>query len=164
MGNDAEITLAFIFKRSGKQKLKLNELYLPMSMELNWFSPQEAKKFVNQAIEHNLLEEKDGMVSPNFDIEKTKIPVGFRPNQTSFDAKEQNVIKDEKNLVFEMVERISKKSDLDEKKVLDKIKEASQEKNIALEVSALLIAKDYDLVLDAFYDRIEEAITRNKEV
>ena len=164
MANDAEITIAFIFKRSGKQKLKITELYLPMSMELNWFSPQEAKNFVNQAIEYNLLEEKDGMVTPNFDIEKITIPVGFHPTQTSFKVDGKSVEKEEKSLVFEMVEKISKKSNLDEKKVIDKIKALSQEKNIALEVSALLIAKEFDLILDEFYERIEETIIKNKEV
>ena len=54
MESDAEIIIAFIFKRSGKQKLKLSEFYLPLSMQLNWFSPQEAKDFVKIAIKQKV--------------------------------------------------------------------------------------------------------------
>ena len=68
MESDAEITIAFIFKRSGKQKLKPSEFYLPLSMQLNWFSPQEAKDFVKIAIKQKLLKEKEEIIEPTFDI------------------------------------------------------------------------------------------------
>jgi len=158
MATDAEITIAFLFKRSGKQKLKLSELYLPMSMELNWFSPQDANEFVKQAVKHNLLEEKEGLVTPNFDIEKITVPVGFHPTQNTFVIKEKVEKKEGKDLVFTLIQKICKNTDLDEKAVLGKIKSLSQEKNINYEVAALLVGKEYDVVLEDFYEQIEKRI------
>ena len=58
MAAEAEIILTFIFKRSGKQMLKESEIYLPLSIELGWFTTKEATTFVKQAIEQDRLIEK----------------------------------------------------------------------------------------------------------
>ena len=156
MESDAEITIAFIFKRSGKQKLKLSEFYLPLSMQLNWFSPQEAKDFAKIAIKQNLLKEKEGSIEPTFDINQVKIPVGFHPTKQVFETKEKAV--EEKDLRTKIIEEISKKTNLDEKSIIDKINQIEQEKNITFEVAALLFGKEHDIVLEKFYGEIKENI------
>ena len=57
MDSEWKIIIAFLFKRSGKEKLSLSEFYLSLSMDLKWFSPQQAKAFVNHAVEQKLLTE-----------------------------------------------------------------------------------------------------------
>lgn len=156
MESDAEITIAFIFKRSGKQKLKLSEFYLPLSMQLNWFSPQEAKDFAKIAIKQNLLKEKEGIIEPTFDINQVKIPVGFHPTKQVFETKEKAV--EEKDLRTKIIEEISKKTNLDEKSIIDKINQIEQEKNITFEVAALLFGKECSVDLDEFYEKIKENI------
>lgn len=158
MESDAEITIAFIFKRSGKQKLKPLEFYLPLSMQLNWFSPQEAKDFVKIAIKQKLLKEKEGSIEPTFDVNQVKIPVGFRPTKQFFEIKEKPDEKVEHSLLEEIVEAISRKTDLDKKTIIEKIKQIEQEKNITFEVAALLFGKEYDIVLEKFYEKIKENI------
>jgi len=156
MESDAEITIAFIFKRSGKQKLKPSEFYLPLSMQLNWFSPQEAKDFVKIAIKQKLLKEKEEFIEPIFDITQVKIPVGFHPTKQVFEIKEKVV--EEKDLRTKIIEKISKKTNLDEKTITEKINQIEQEKNITFEVAALLFGKEYDVDLDCFYEKIKENI------
>jgi len=156
MESDAEITIAFIFKRSGKQKLKTSEFYLPLSMQLNWFSPQESKDFVKVAIKQKLLKEKEGLIEPAFDINQVKIPVGFHPTKQVFEIKEKVV--EEKDLRTEIIEEISKKTDFDEKTIIEKINQIEQEKNITFEVAALLFGKECDVDLDDFYEKIKENI------
>lgn len=156
MESDAEITIAFIFKRSGKQKLKLSEFYLPLSMQLNWFSPQEAKDFVKIAIKQKLLKEKEETIEPAFDVNQVKIPVGFRPTKQVFEIKEKVV--EEKDLRTKIIEELNKKTNLDEKTIIGKIKQIEQEKNITFEVAALLFGKECDIVLEEFYEEIKENI------
>jgi len=55
MDIEEKIIIAFLFKRSGKNKLKESEIYLPLSLELDWFSANEARQFVNLAVELKLL-------------------------------------------------------------------------------------------------------------
>jgi len=151
MESDAEIIIAFIFKRSGKQKLKLSEFYLPLSMQLNWFSPQESKDFVKIAIKQKLLKEEEEIIEPTFDVNQVKIPVGFRPTKQVFEIKKKVV--EEKDLRTKIIEEIRKKTNLDEKSI-----QIEQEKNITFEVASLLFGKEYDIVLEKFYEKIKENI------
>ena len=47
MDSEKEIIISFLFKRSGKESLKFSDLYLALSMELNWFTPDDAKSFIS---------------------------------------------------------------------------------------------------------------------
>ena len=158
MESDAEIIIAFIFKRSGKQKLKLSEFYLPLSMQLNWFSPREAKDFAKTAIKQKLLKEKEGIVYPAFGINQIKIPVGFHPTKQVFKIKEKPDEKTKASLPEQIVEAISQKIDSDKKTIVEKINQIEQEKNVTFELAALLFGKECGIVLEDFYEKIRENI------
>ena len=87
MASEYEIIIAFIFKRSGKEKMNFSELYLDLSMNLNWFSPEDAKKFLNDAIKKKLSIKEDDQISLSFDINKITIPMGFSPSKRVFSEK-----------------------------------------------------------------------------
>ena len=87
MADEAQIILAFLFKRSGKTTVKESELYLPLSLELGWFTASQAHQFVQYALQQGLLEHDNDHVSPSFDVNMIEIPVGFKPTQTSFQIK-----------------------------------------------------------------------------
>ena len=70
MASEKEIIITFLYNRSGKSKLSYNELYLTLSIELNWFTPDDAKLFINQSISENLLKKEKEELSPNFDFHK----------------------------------------------------------------------------------------------
>ena len=156
MEDEEKIIISFIFKRSGKKELKTSEFYLPLSMQLNWFSPQEAKDFVKIALKQKLLKEKEEGIEPTFDINQVKIPVGFRPTKQVFEIKEKVVEK--KDLRTEIIEELSRKTKLDEKSIIEKINQVEQEKNITFEVAALLFGKECNVDLDLFYEKIKENI------
>ena len=50
MASEVKIIIAFLFHRSGKTELTSSEIYLTLSMDLNWFSLSKAKDFVNFAL------------------------------------------------------------------------------------------------------------------
>ena len=156
MANDAEIIIAFIFKRSGKEKLKQSEFYLPLSMELNWFSPQEAKDFVNIAVKQNILTKDDDFLSPNFDIKNIKIPLGFKPSKQIFKKIVPPKIEPEKNLIKDIVKTISQRAKTDEKTILEKIKSIEKEKNLKPEIVALIVGKEYKVDLKEYYNAVEK--------
>lgn len=118
MTSDSEIVIAFLYKRSGKEELSFSDLYLNLSMELNWFTPEEAKDFVNMAIKKNLLIKKDELIKPNFDFNKVVIPVGFIPSKSIFEKKDVEEIREE-DFFEKIVKRIVEKTKLDEKQVIE---------------------------------------------
>ena len=121
MVSETEIILAFLFKRSGKEELSFSNLYLNLSMDLNWFTPDDAKAFVNMAIKNNLLTQKGELTKPTFDFKQIVVPVGFFPSKTVFGEKEVEII-EEKEILSKIVQRIAEKTKITDKEILEKIK------------------------------------------
>ncbi|MEA2055592.1 MAG: DUF2240 family protein, partial [Candidatus Thermoplasmatota archaeon] len=112
MNPESEMVIAFTFKCSGKDEIGFSEFVLLLSMELHWFSPQEAKGFLNHAIKGGLLVENDELIKPTFDVKKTIIPVGFRPTKKVFNL-EKHLKKERKCLkpAERIIEKIAEKTE-----------------------------------------------------
>ena len=160
MDSEAEIIIAFLFKRSGKNKLKESEIYLPLSIELRWFSTKEAHEFIKYAIKQKLLTKKGDLLTPSFDIEKINVPFGFYPSKKIF-VEEKSLKKE--NVMDTLVPRIFEKTKQTHKEVLGQISQFESEKNIIPEVAALLVAKEYDIKIDDIFEIIENKIFRENE-
>lgn len=158
MASENEIIIAFLFKRSGKEKMSFSELYLNLSMELGWFSPEDAKKFLYEAIKNKLLTNEGKQISLTFDVNKIKIPVGFSPSKKVFLEKRTQKDLEETDVFKQIVKRIQNKTNLKEQQIIDKIKKISKEKNIDEKIAALLEAKDHDIELSDFLKELENKI------
>ena len=158
MVSENEIIIAFLFKRSGKEKMSFSELYLNLSMDLNWFSPEDAKKFLNDAIKKNLLIKEDDQILLSFDINKITIPLGFSPSKRVFFEKKNQKGIEEINILEQIVKKIHEKTNLKEQQIIDKINEISKEKNINEEIAALIIGKEYEIEINDFLKELEKKI------
>jgi hypothetical protein len=158
MDSEREIIISFLFKRSGKENLKFSDLYLALSMDLNWFTPDDAKAFINLAIKENLLSKKDTQIKPNFDYEKTNVPVGFTPSKKVFEITKDNKEEKPVSVLDEIKKIIEKNKNITTDQINELINKLAKEKNITEEVAALLIGKEYNINFDDFYDKIEDLI------
>lgn len=159
MDSEEEIIIAFVFNRSGKREIDHSKFYLTLSLDLNWFTPEDAKTFVNQAIKHELLIKKEDAVKPNFDISKINIPTGFYPSKNLFREKKiVNKVIEKKDVFESIIDKISKESKLDKKDLIEKINQLEKQKNISREVAALLVGKENNVDLSEFLDDIESKI------
>lgn len=160
MNSEWKIIIAFLFKRSGREELSFSDLYLTLSIDLNWFTPEDAKAFVNMAIKEKLLTNKNDLIKPNFDFNKIVVPVGFFPSKIVFEEKEVEIIKEE-NVLRKMVQRIVEKTKLEEAQVLEKINDIAKVRNLTKEVAALLFGKDCDILFEDLYEQIENRIVED---
>lgn len=158
MGSDAETIIAFIFKRSGKSEMTYSDFYLTLSMDLNWFTPDNAKIFVNKAIKNKLLEKKDEVICPGFNIDKISVPLEFYPSNKLFEDKisDQQQIEEE-DLIDKIVHKISSMTKIKEGEIMINIKKIQSEKNIIREVAALLFGKEHNVSLQDFFNEIEKS-------
>ena len=131
-------------------------MYLTLSMDLNWFTPEDAKNFVDLAIKNKFLIKKGEGLLPSFDIKTVTVPVGFFPSNIVFKEKEIKIKDAEENILSKIVKQIAKKSEISEDDIYKKIKDLSNEKNITQEIAALLIGKEYQLSYQECYKEIEE--------
>lgn len=159
MVSDAEKIISFLFKRSGKLEINYSELYLTLSIKLNWFKPEKAKDFINKSIEKKLLKKKDEMISPSFNINKIDVPLGFYPQKNLF--KDISLIQksiEEKDIFKKIIQKIKNKTKINEKNILLKIKNIENEKDITREVAAMIFAIEHNVFLEEYYEEIENAI------
>jgi hypothetical protein len=146
MPSEAEIIIAFIFKRSGKIELAFSEMYLTLSMDLKWFTPDDAKKFVNNALKQKLLIKKAEALRPGFEINEINVPLGFQPTSKIFDKEEKKPPNE--SILDEIVEKIAEKTKIKKEDIYEKIKKIEREKNINSDVAALLVGKEFDIDLE----------------
>jgi hypothetical protein len=161
MSSETEIILTFIFKRGGKSNLSFSDLYLALSMDLNWFTPEDAKAFVNKAIDNKLLKKEGSMIQPLFDYNNINIPVGFTPSKHVFEEKViEKSEREIETLLDKIIRHLIEQTQLSSQQIKEKIINISKTKKVTLEVAAALLAKKYDILLEAFYGEIENNIFR----
>lgn len=158
---EAKIIIAFLFNRSGKTELKDSELYLPLSMELGWYSVKESQEFIKYAIKQELITKKDGLLRPNFPLEKVALPLGFTPSKKFFDEKKENST--ENGIIDEITIKIRTIINHSQKKILEEIKQEEKEKNILFEVAALYVARKYNVDITDCYDSVEKNLFKKKD-
>ena len=154
MDSEAMFIVASVFKRSGKKKLSSSDIYLILSMDLGWFPPAEAKKFVLWAEENDLLKKEGELLIPTFDLKTIDTPIDFQPS-----VKKWRI--DKKPLKGKLLKHIEGNSDI--KDVDKQIDEIAREKQIFFEVAALFICMKYNIKIDGFLDEVERFIL-HKEV
>jgi hypothetical protein len=149
--------ISFIFRRSGKKKLKKTEFYLMLSIDLNWFSPNEANHFINLAVEKNLLKKINNTLEPNFEISNIKIPFGFFPNKNTFKFNNLDEVipeNDVKKIIFSK-QKFDKVKQNEISNIIIKI---SKKKNIYQNVASLLVFIDLNVKISEYIKLAEKQI------
>jgi hypothetical protein len=158
MDSEAKIIIAFLFNRSGKTELKDSELYLPLSMELGWFTVKESQEFIKYAIKQELLIKKDGLLQSTFPFEKVIIPLGFAPSKKFFAEKKDELTEDD--IIDRIAIKISALTNHNQKEILEEIKQEEKEKNLFSEVAALYVARKHSVDITEWYDTVEKILIR----
>lgn len=142
MDSEVKIIISFLFNRSGKKQMSFSEIYLSLSMDLNWFTPDDAKKILNYAIKNKFLNKKGNLIEPNIDLNKIIIPIGFSPSKKIQFNEEDKYLINHEDLLKEIINRIAEKTNLTYEDINKKIEISSKEKNLYNEVAALLLLKN----------------------
>lgn len=143
--SDLIYTVSMPFKRKGKDTLKESEFILALSIDLNWFSPDQARTLLSEAEKGGLLKREGGEVIPLFDLSSMQIPQSFKPEAVPG-----------KNPLFDrIIDRITVTTGLDKRTIIALINKKQEEliKIVDIEVSTLLVALEQGVMVD---DLMEE--------
>ena len=139
--------------------LKESDIYLPLSLELGWFSSTQAQEFVKHALNEKLLIKKDDMVTPSFDVNAVDIPIGFQPSKHVSEQQhipiKDHARKDKRSPLERIVDDIVEKTGQNKETIAAKINDIEKEKQIFSEVAALVVAREYGVNVDSFFEQIE---------
>ncbi len=146
---DLIYTISVPFKRKGKDSLKESEFVLALSFDLNWFTPEQAKKVVLEAERSGLLKREGDLIRPAFDLSSVEPPQGFKPGAF-----------EERSLFDRMIERITAETGMDKRKVIALINKKQDElsKLVEIEVSAIIIALEHGVAMDNLIDEEYKAL------
>lgn len=135
------------FKRRGKEVLKESEFILALSIDLNWFDPEQAKNILGYAQKAGLIRKEGEYIRPTFDISSVEIPSGFKPD-------EKKIIDEKKTIFDRTIERIMHSTGMDKRKVIALINKKHEElcKLVEIEVSAILVAMEHGVEVNDLID------------
>jgi hypothetical protein len=75
------VAAAAPFIQSGSRRLQENEFVVALSLDRDWFSPDQAKRLIDVAVRQGLLDRDDGALVATFDPAEVTIPEEFVPNE-----------------------------------------------------------------------------------
>jgi hypothetical protein len=162
MSIEEEIILSFIYKRSGKDSLSSTEIYLPLSIELSWFSTNEAKQFLQHCIDHELLKQTPNGLQPTFDITKIKIPIGFTPIKT-YSKNPINQKTSPNNIYKNLLQTLSQEKKISQSELEIECDKQATVKNVHPITIAILYAKIHNIIINYNIIDIEQIIIKDNE-
>jgi hypothetical protein len=171
-----EQVVAHIFRKKGKVT-SISEFVFALSLDLKWFSPDQAESVLTNAEQRGLVRITGEVVEPLFDIHSVEIPVDFRPDQSILYPEERSVdataSRDE--VLLEETEEAS-----DERTVIDRVAEQlsgvkSKQEVIRLindtqerlgivetDAVALLVARACGIDVSGMIDEVYDRMMRSK--
>ncbi|MCQ4332634.1 DUF2240 family protein [Natronomonas sp. F2-12] len=74
--------IAAPFREAGGREMGESAFVVALSLDRDWFSPDQAKRLVDVAASEGLIRRSDGQVTAQFDPQETTVPEGFRPDES----------------------------------------------------------------------------------
>ncbi|UCE37392.1 MAG: DUF2240 family protein [Thermoplasmata archaeon] len=155
--NELMEALIYLFQRKGKKVLSEKEIILSASMDLGWFTPDEAKQLVDVCLELKLLTKEDTGLSPSFDYKDHNIPIDFTPSKNILQLEAQEP------LLFSVIRHIESKTNLKRSPILAEINKKQNSLDVEIEVAAMLVAQKYDVDILGFLREAEVEIFKRAQ-
>ncbi|WP_181691179.1 DUF2240 family protein [Natronomonas sp. LN261] len=70
------------FREAGGEEMGESAFVVALSLDRDWFSPDQAKRLVDVAASEGLLRREDGTLEARFDPQTTTVPEGFEPDES----------------------------------------------------------------------------------
>ena len=163
MSTEEQIILAFIYKRSGKDILPPQEIYLPLSIELNWLSTKEAQNFLQHCLNQHFLKETPAGLQTTFDITTIHIPTGFKPQQTYTETQSIKKQPIPTNIYHTILQTIAQQKNIPLNEIEKEINKRADTKNVHPITIALLYAKQQNISLEYTITDIQNIILQENE-
>lgn len=125
------IAVAVPFRQRGVNRLGEGEFVVAVSLDRDWFSPDQAKRLLDIATGRGLLNREDGDIVVTFDPDEVTIPEDFRPDEAVL--REQST--------FEKVLSRLTDAGADKQAAVAAINERQRDLGVTLEAAALVYAR-----------------------
>ncbi|WP_435067018.1 DUF2240 family protein [Haloplanus sp. C73] len=126
-----EVAVAAPFRDRGRDRLGEGEFVVALSLDRDWFTPDQAKRLVDVAVGRGLLSRDDDELVAAFDPASVTIPDGFVPDESVL--REQST--------FERVLSALVDAGVEKQQAVADINEHQRALGITIEAAAILYAR-----------------------
>jgi len=134
-----EVAVAVPFRQQGTDRLGEGEFVVALSLDREWFSPDQANRLVDVAVGRGLLDNRDGDLVATFDTDAVDVPAGYTPDTDIL--REQSTFE---QLLDAMVD-----AGMDKQEAVAAANETQREFGVTLEAAAVLVATREGVAVDA---------------
>jgi hypothetical protein len=143
-----EVAVAVPFKHRAKERLGEGEFVVALSLDRDWFSPDQAKRLVDVAVGRGLVDEEDGDLVARFDPDDVLVPEGFTPDESIL--REQST--------FETALDAIVAAGVEKQRAVAAINERQRALAVTIEAAAVLVAKEHGAAVDHLAPDVREEL------
>ena len=123
------------FQGRGEGELAESEFVVALSLDRDWFSPEQATRLADVAVGEGLLERTENALTPTFDPADVTSPEGFVPSEELL----------RRRSAFEQVLDALVADGIDKREAVAEINELQQNLAVTIEAAAVLYARRRDV-------------------
>lgn len=136
------------FRQKGIERMGENEFVVALSLDRDWFSPDQAKRLVDVASGQGLLSQEDGDLLAEFDPDSVEVPEEFVPDESLL--REQSTFE-------KVLDKIVAAGGTKQNAVAE-INDLQQSLGVTVEAAAVVYAQRNDVDVDAEAETAIEAL------
>ncbi|MGM0604314.1 MAG: DUF2240 family protein [Halobacteriota archaeon] len=142
-----EVAVAIPFRQKGKRSLGEGEFVVALSLDRDWFSPDQAKRLVDVALGRGLLETIDDELRPTFDPDDVSVPEDFTPDES--------ILREQSTFERALDRLVS--NGVPKQEAVATANERQRELGVTIETAAVLLARERGIdVSDIVDDVVDE--------
>ena len=148
-----KVAVAVPFRQQGTDRLGEGAFVVALSLDREWFSPDQAKRLVDVAVGRGLLEKADGDLVATFDLDAVDIPSDYTPDTD---------ILREQSTFEQLLDRMTD-AGMEKQEAVAAANETQRRLGITLEAAAVLVATREGVDIDAAANAVQAELTGNSE-
>ena len=134
-----EVAVAVPFRQQGTDRLGEGAFVVALSLDREWFSPDQAKRLVDVAIGRGLLKKVDSDLVATFDLDAVDVPSNYTPDTD---------ILREQSTFEQLLDRMTD-AGMEKQEAVAAANETQRRLGITLEAAAVLVATREGIDVDA---------------
>ena len=136
------------YRQRGADRMAESEFVVALSLDRNWFSPDQAKTLVDVATSEGLLRREDDALVVTFDAAGTEIPEDFRPGEGILQSRS----------TFERVLDAVVEGDVEKQTAVAGINSLQADLGVTLETAAVVYARSEGVAVDDVAVEVREEL------
>ena len=148
-----KVAVAVPFRQQGTDRLGEGAFVVALSLDREWFSPDQAKRLVDVAVGRGLLEKADGDLVATFDLDAVDIPSNYTPDTD---------ILREQPTFEQLLDRMTD-GGMEKQAAVAAANETQRRLGITLEAAAVLVATREGIAVDTAADAVRGELAGDGE-